>query len=408
MAAIGGIERTQGPAAAGVTALPLLQRLLVAARLWSTGGAVDLDAVSSVRDQALASNHRRHLAEIPVYAQIAAEAGVSDQASPDVIRERLVLRDDWFKSYDPDWVGCDFARLTAWLETIAAVRAPLRIEGSTDLASWRAELRRSGIFVTFSSGTGGQPSLVPRDEITLAALRSSSGVRLPWSPAAGEYDLLALTSPGMGSGIQSGAAGLAAGARRVHRLGGPGLAEFLRTAAHHQQQVVIYGPPSGLSEVVDRLGQLPERLRLPPGSCVLTGGGWKKDLPHDLATLFDAVSELLGIDRGRCVDTYSTAELNTVFVSCRDGRYHVPPVVEAVVVDDLLRPVDDPAPDGRLAVFDPFALSYPGLLATSDQVHLRQDPCACGLGGQTLLPPIRRMPGAPERGCGVVDVRAQR
>jgi hypothetical protein len=209
----------------------------------------------------------------------------------------------------------------------------------------------------------------------------------------------------MGSGLQAGAAGLASNARNVQHLHTPGVYEFLRDAAAHRQRVIIFGPPSGLSSLIDELAEASRQVELPIGSCVVTGGGWKQALSQDLASLLEAASKQVGIDRRRCVDAYSTSELNTVFVSCARNRYHVPPVVEAVIVDDLLRPLDGEDENaGRLAVFDPFARSYPSLLATSDYVILRADPCPCGLGGQTLLAPITRLKDAPPRGCGTTGV----
>jgi len=389
---------------AEIDALPLLRHLLIVARRWSHGLPLDFDAAAQVRNRVLALNHQHHLREIPIYAQLAREGDLADRDPFELARDRLVLSDDWFKSYDPAWIRGDFASLSAWLETVSTVRLPRFAHRASDLSSWRSELVRHGVFVTVSSGTStGQPSLVPRDESTLAALRSSSGVRFPWSIRAGEYDCLLLTAAGMDSGLQAGAAGLASRACRVHHLHTPGVYDFLCDAAARRQRAIVFGPPSGLASLVDELVRAPRPVELPAESCVVTGGGWKDGLAQDLDALLDAASALLGGDRRRCVDAYSTAELNTVFVSCANHRYHVPPVVEAVLVDDLLHPLDDTAQAGRLAVFDPFARSYPSL-ATSDHVTLRADPCACGLVGQTLLAPITRLENAAPRGCGALGV----
>lgn len=397
------------PTAAGprVDSLPLVQRLLVAARMWSSGAPLDFEAVAAVRNEMLAANHRRHVTNIPAYGEMAREAGLGSGADIGELREGLVLSDEWFKSYDPAWMSGNLPALSSWLELVSTVRLPPPPPAAIDLVTWRASLREQGVFVTISSATTGLPSLVPRDRLTLAALRSSSGVRLPWSLPHGEYDSLLLTPIGMGSGLQAGAAGLAASSRRIHHYGGPGWIEFLCEAAREQQKIIIYGPPVRLALLEEELTRDGKQVDLPKGSCVLTGGGWKQDLVHDIGGLLDRASELFGIVRSRCIDTYATAELNTVFASCAEGRYHVPPVVEALVVDDLLRPLPG-AGDGRLAVLDPMAISYPGRLATSDYVRLRNDSCPCGLAGQTLLHPITRLPDAAPRGCGIADLVATR
>jgi hypothetical protein len=392
------------PPAAGSWAdsLPLVQRLLVAARMWSSGTPVDFEAVAAVRSEMLAANHRRHVTNIPAYGEMAREAGLGSGADIGELRERLMLSDEWFKSYDPAWMSGNLPALSSWLETVSTVRLPPPPPAAIDLATWRESLKERGVFVTISSGTTGLPALVPRDRLTLAALRSSSGVRLPWSLPPGDYDSLLLTPVGMGSGLQAGAAGLAASSRRIHHYQGAGWLEFLCETARQQQKAIIYGPPARLALLEEELIQDGKQIDLPEGSCVLTGGGWKQKPVHDIGGLLDRASELFGVARTRCIDTYATAELNTVFASCAEGRYHVPPVVEALVVDDLLRPLPGEG-DGRLAVLDPMAISYPGRLATSDYARLRNDSCPCGLDGQTLLYPVTRLPDAAPRGCGVTD-----
>lgn len=387
-------------------ALPQLRALLVAARLWSSGSPVDEQAIGRVRSAAILANHRRYVAEIPAYSAVVREYGLAREVTVPDIRASLVMTDELFKSYDRRWLDDDLPAVTRWLSTVSTVRVDGPLGPAGDLGSWRTALKQQGVFVTFSSGTSGQPSIVPRDQSTLAALRGSCGVRFPWLPRPGSYHCLLLTAPGMGTGIQSGAAGLGAGALHVHRLH-QGRPDDLRAAAQFlaaaELPVVVYGPPAALAELVSWLVECGARLRLPGGSCVVTGGGWKAGQPGDLDLLFDETAERLGVPRARCVDTYSCAELNTVFVSCAYGRYHVPPVVEVFVLDELLRPVGGQRPSGRLAVLDPFACSYPGFLTMGDVVTLGRDCCRCGLVGTTLIGPVVRAPGVAERGCGLTE-----
>ena len=101
---------------AEIDVLPLLRQLLVFARKWSHGIPLDFDAVAQVRRRVLTSNHRHHVREIPIYAQLAREGDITDRDPCELARNRLVLSDDWFKSYDPEWLDGDFASLSAWLE----------------------------------------------------------------------------------------------------------------------------------------------------------------------------------------------------------------------------------------------------------------------------------------------------
>ncbi|MBB2909827.1 hypothetical protein FHS43_001073 [Streptosporangium becharense] len=437
-----------------LTAVPEVQALLVCTRLWSTGAPIDEEAAALLRHAALVRNHHRYTADIPAYAALAEGMSSASAITVADIGERFLVTDELFKSYDPAWLAEDLPELSRWLGSIFTERLDdLGLDHAAgDVNGWRAALKRHGVYVTFSSGTGGRPSLVPRDPLTLAALRAGSGVRLPWAPRTGGYDFLQLVPPGLGLGIQSGATGLAAGAVRVHRLratpfdlrslsggSGPGArpgerdspagrsddpghatgpvppgapgheapgapdheaaADFLRKAA---RPVLVFGTPSGVADLVAHLSAAGTRLSLPPGSQVVTGGGWKGRTAVRWDDLVAGVADRLGVPPGRYVDAYSTSELNTVFLSCAAGRYHVPPCVEPIVVDGLLTPVPGDDVEGRLAVLDPFALSYPGFVVTGDAVRLRRTSCGCGLSGPTLAAPIVRAAGAGQRGCATV------
>ena len=377
-------------------AMGIVSKLLLCARTWSAGGEVDLASLAIWRSDLLADNHRRHVDQIPAYARLTADLGVSADGGSD--GDRLLLSDEWFKGYDPAWPDGDLPSLTAWLADVSTVR-PSHPAGVVDLMSWRSALRAADVFVTLSSGTSGSRSLVPRDRMTLTVLRSGSGVRLPWAQPAGAFDALLLTPRGMGTGIQSGASGMAHAARRSTHDDDPDLASFVAATVADAQPLVLYGSPVRLASLLSRLDH---PMPLSPGSCVVTGGGWKGASGGDVFDLLQTAAETFALPLDRCLDTYSTAELNTVLLSCAARRYHVPPVIEAVIVDDRLRPVAGDA-DGRLAMLEPLAMSYPGRLTTSDVVRLRHDPCPCGLQGQTLLAGIERMPGAAARGCGVTD-----
>jgi hypothetical protein len=86
-------------------------------------------------------------------------------------------------------------------------------------------------------------------------------------------------------------------------------------------------------------------------------------------------------------------------MKCEHGRFHVPPHLETIILDDALEPVAGDDVTGILGVMDPFAVSYPGFLVTGDNVHRVRNPCPCGLAGDTLLS-VGRAAGAEVKGCG--------
>ena len=240
-------------------ALDVVPKLLLGARTWSTGGRVDLTALAALRSELLAENHRRHVESIPAYARLSSELGVAPDGTYD--GDQLLVSDDWFKGYDPYWPDGDLLSLTAWLAEVSTVR-PVHPVGVDDLQTWRSALRADDVFVTLSSGTTGLRSLVPRDRMTLTALRSSSGRPAAVGVAGRGVRRAAAHHTGMGSGIQSGAAGMAAAARRSAH--DDDWLDFVTAAVADAQPVVLYGSPSRLSRLLSGLGTSP--WRCPPAA----------------------------------------------------------------------------------------------------------------------------------------------
>lgn len=79
--------------------LDLVSRLVRGTRLWSAGGRVGEDDLAELRRALHAVQHRRHLATIPAYAQVAADLRIDpDGLGPD--GGVFLLSDDWLGSGD--------------------------------------------------------------------------------------------------------------------------------------------------------------------------------------------------------------------------------------------------------------------------------------------------------------------
>lgn len=384
-----------------------LRGLLVATRLWARGDPLNSRALAATQDDALLRLHRLYLARIPVYRDFATDAGLTRVDDAAQLVGELMVTDGLFKSYDAEWLdGGDFAAMTRWLGTLFVREPTIDPRGVEDVGAWRARLREDGIYVTFSSGTSGRPSFVPRDRATLTALRRNG----PLSAVAGTLtaDALLLTAGGIGLGIQSVVRGLLKRAARTHHLDALALAEtpgpeserawegglrFVAAAAEAGRPLTVLGTPAAVEQLCERALERP--VRLSSGITVVTGGGWKgarTPEPDHLGTL---VRRTLG--NADLVDVYGAAELNCYLVGCPHGRYHVPPLVRAVVLDDLLVPLQ--GGDGLLGFLDPFALSYPGFVIPGDTGRLVDGACACGLSGPAVKGPIERAPTYAARGC---------
>jgi hypothetical protein len=416
----------------------LLDLLLGAAVRWSQRRELDEDVVARIRGTAILRNHRRYVARIPEYRRLAADRGLVDVDDVRVIADELMVTTDLFKSYDGSWLESgDFERMTDWLGGIFVRRPRAALDGVADIGDWRKRLGGDGVYLTYSSGTSGRLSFVPRDWFTWNALRQSGAYYAdatgPARPRPGTYDCLVLGPRGNGLGIQAAAHGLARPARRSHylfdaelgadivrdggaarRFGDAVLAKtdasyaaafaFLRATVEEGWPVLVFGAPFQVSDACARVLAADERLALPPGSVVVTGGGWKAARSERLerAELLELIERTLGIGRSDVVDTYSTSECNCIFPSCAEGRYHIPPLVEPVMLDDRYVSVPGRDVEGILGFLDPFAASYPGFIITGDLARLVHGRCGCGLEGWSIVGEIERAPTSEAKGCAGV------
>ena len=367
----------------------LLDALRGATVLWSRRAPFDEDLVVSVVEMLAVERHREYVGRIPVYGRLASDQGLADGAAVDAIVGAMMFSTDVFKSYESGWLeGGEFVEMTAWLGEVSSLRPPPPGPEVTDVGGWAAHLRRHGVRLSSSSGTSGQPSFVPRDAPTWAAL-CGNGRHYAEDADTSPYDLLALMPSGGALGLQAAADGLARRAAAVHFLDGS-LADAVAFLARASRRVLIFGPPFRAAALCEAI---PEPLTLPAGSRLITGGGWKGAAPVALGEL---ALHALGL---AVADAYSATELNAVLSTCPEGRYHAPPLLQPVLLDEALDWVPGGEGEGLLAFFDPFAGCYPGFLVTGDRAHLTREPCPCGLTGWSIVGPITRAPGHEVRGC---------
>jgi hypothetical protein len=340
-----------------------------------------------------------------------------------------------FKSYDPRWLAdADYGQLTEWLGRRFFRQPEIALDGVRDIDAWRRRLRTDRVFVSYSSGTSGSLSFVPRDPIAQHALRTNGAYsfhrRLP-PGVTGIADLacLVLGSRGSGMGIHGAATGLARAAHRSHflfneevvaadvlrgRRGGRGVSSeniddafetafrFLHAEAADRRPLLLFGTPFELERACAWALDSGKRIVVPAGSLVVTGGGWKGERSVSRAEMLDDVQRVFAVRPADVIDVYSTAESNAVLLTCVEGHYHVPPLVQPVIVDDALQRVEGDDVVGVLGLLDPFAVSYPGFLITGDQVRLTRRPCPCGLTGWSIVGPIERAPSSDSKGCAGV------
>lgn len=341
----------------------------------------------------------------------------------------------------------DFAKLTAWLDKLT-VHDLTRVDlsGLTTIEEWLDRLDAYGMLVTYSSGTTGKLSFVPRslDEFGpwkfhyYNVTRASSGVD-PWTQRLPTFfpgyrgghqtmlKIMSMFNMEMAGGPEhyhtlydshipadlmalSGRLQAAEDRGEIERLGlEGGLLEqrqqmleqgrrreqdmerwFSKLIEQYRgQRVKIGGTFADLYRVAKTGLDKGIRCEFAPGSILTGGGGMKgyKDAPDDWE---EQVKDFFGIDR--LGNQYGFSECIGNAPLCEHGFFHFLPYS----VPLLMGPDGEALPregvqKGRLVLVDVIPTSYWGGFTSGDEVtvHWEED-CPCGWGGPRVAKSIRR------------------
>jgi hypothetical protein len=450
------------------------EKLIKALRSWALGRGFNPSEARNLRHKAILFNHRHYMDSISVYRRIAAEEGCGRDSDVQTIKARLMLHADIFKSYDQTWLdNADYNKMNQWLSGIFHKAVNVDMTGVKTIDEWIEALDRAGIYVTYSSGTSGAFSFVPRDKeewelsrianmAYLAPLLAHHIVGRNYShsfvqsatrllpidrlgkttvkKALSNYDAAFLGFKGGRMGNQaliqemaplfnnccflyemeiSGTAlrSLRRGARtdderRIvkslqDKMLGQSKENYLRLIDNIEksiktgQRVFIFGAPYQFKELCELSAATNRKIMLKEGSLVVIGGGWKsftgEAIGHD--ALIDMLSKTLHIQPDMILEGYSMTETSALTLRCKYGRFHIPPIIEPVIFDDALNPLEGDDLKGAFGFMDTLATSHPGFIISNDYIHMVNSDCECGLHGPAILE-IGRLPGSEVKGCG--------
>jgi phenylacetate-coenzyme A ligase PaaK-like adenylate-forming protein len=349
-----------------------------------------------------------------------------------------LIPDRFFKDY-PE--GRDFA---IWLGNICTGDLPeivIKSQAPT-FDEVVAAFKAAGMVVTYSSGTGGRHTVIPRDRRTYlaaqyAAAKTAATMLYPiWNydghgcllmPNPDRTDIFAgkvasvyfdavrhvhtaidrQVSAGQMRMLMSEEKGLRSTMIRfVAKLASLRLVDkIIRWLEHHQEsgsEIILVGPPFLIVSVMDRLQDRGRSLDLGRQAVVITGGGWKmyEDDRIPAPAFRQQVQDVLGVPGDRCLDVYGMVEGNGWMVNCPEGHHlHIPhSFFKPLVLDDEFKPLGY-GQAGRFAFLDAAALSYPGFIITGDVVRLHERCPVCDRPGPVLEPEVQRASGEDMRGC---------
>jgi hypothetical protein len=347
-----------------------------------------------------------------------------------------LIPDKFFKDYPP---GKDFA---VWLGNIYTGELPhitIRQKNPTFDDVIKA-FNEAGVIVSYSSGTGGRYTFIPRNQQTFlnaeyALAKTLVGMAYPlW-----KYDMhgyLLMPNPKKNFIFAGKALEIYFDAVKnvkvaidrevttelVQMIMGnvPGLkSKIVRYFSYRQQKkmvdnivawleerdkakdtIALLGTPYILYMVMEKLKQEGKSYDFSERAGVATGGGWK-GLRDITSTEFRTeVNKVLGISEKWVFDVYSMVEGNGWMIHCPEGHYlHVPySYYKALVLDKEFKPTGY-GEWGRFAFLDGISTSHPSFVITGDQVKLLEHCPVCDRPGPVLEPEVQRAKGEDIRGC---------
>lgn len=129
-------------------------------------------------------------------------------------------------------------------------------------------------------------------------------------------------------------------------------------------------------------------LRLPAGSKMLLGGGWKQFYREQVEKSdFYALAEAtLGLSDRQCTEFFGAVEHPILYCDCPQHRFHVP-IYSRVIIRDVrtLQPVSFGQP-GLVNLITPMMESAPLTSVMTDDIGILRDgaECGCGISTPTL------------------------
>ena len=416
-------------------------------RKWDDLMAIPREELDKLQLEAVRINFHRMRDRIPALKKLADRQGVD---TIDRIEDVLPVCFDHrvLKNYPIQIIeNRDFAKLTAWLDKLTAHDLTrIDLGGLTTIEEWLGRLEAFGMLVTYSSGTTGKLSFVPRSYDEFGPWKfhfynvnwASSGIDA-WT------DKLPTFMPGYRGGYQtmlkmmdlfnvemaggpdnyhtlynshvpadlmalSGRLQSAEDKGEVASLGlDPALLEQRRTMLEQGrrrdadmeawfekliqqfkgQRVKIGGTFSDLYRVARAAMDRGLECQFAPGSILQGGGGMKgyKDAPDDWE---DQIKQFFGVSR--MGNQYGFSEIIGNGPLCEAGFFHMPPY--SVLL--LMGPEGEALPregvqKGRLVVMDPIPVSYWGGFTSGDEVTIHWDEdCPCGWKAPRIGKTIRR------------------
>jgi len=164
----------------------------------------------------------------------------------------------------------------------------------------------------------------------------------------------------------------------------------------------VTGFPAFGYVTLERLDSMGVSFEFPPESVLFSGGGWKLHTGKRVSyeEYADLVRRVLGISAGRIRDVYGMVEHGVPYLTCEEGRFHVPIYSRVCAVDPGTMRVQPEGEVGLLKLVTPYIRSVPCISVLSTDLGEVRSRCACGRGGRFIV--LRGRGGVKKHdGCAI-------
>ena len=396
--------------------------------------------------QVQAANERlqEYIGKIKLLQNRADTGGVTQITQPaDMIP--LLFAHTTYKSYVESWLAEGrWDRMSKWLETVSAYPTTgIDLEGIANFDGWIERLESVGHFVTCSSGTTGKPAILTCSQTDLDYAAKLLVTTIAWCIGCepnGGYKTIGLGGTTRAARVKATqkalettigrpetafqnpaqpiTVGQVADMIHLRRKVADGtaspseIAEYEAEVARRQQNVddgidaTLDAIISSRGEKIMFLGQwsmlfkFAEAARarglsakdFSPENAMMVSGGLKgANVP---ANYKEIVYDTFNLTSERNAHFYSMQEINSHCPQCRAGRFHLPPWLMLLLLDEPGDALIDTSAggefEGRAAFFDVSADARWGGIISGDKIKVNYGKCACGLPGPTIATDIVR------------------
>jgi hypothetical protein len=153
----------------------IITQLIKLTQAWAWRGKFYPEHARELRKKMILQNHTHYLERIPVYAKFAQEEGIGPINDLKTIKEHLMSTDDLFKSYNQNWLDeGDYTSMNTWLSQIFHQPVEVDAKEIQSIDEWIKCLEKDGIRLVYSSGTSGNFSFIPRDQMNWRLFKTTS------------------------------------------------------------------------------------------------------------------------------------------------------------------------------------------------------------------------------------------